>query len=200
MKIINKMRVVNNLPHLSTKLCSIWLFLSFFSAETMALDINASSEIKAVVYIASPKVGTLLQLRGIAGKGVLVSREVFGKQIIVKQQDNTHCVAAPIRFAAGDFGGSAIGIQSIDSIRLLIYSDKVANRLIAGDEIVSEDYDITDQSDARLGDIKIESGLTLSYGFVLNPGEWSWSSMFGLDKQQVTCPFFQDGASLYRPT
>jgi len=27
---------------------------------------------------------------------------------------------------------------------LLIYSDKVANKLIAGEEIVSEDYDITD--------------------------------------------------------
>jgi hypothetical protein len=155
----------------------------------MALDISGSSEIKAVVYIASPKVGTLLQLRGIAGKGVLVSREAPGRQIIVKQQGHTHCVSAPIRFAAGDFGGSAIGIQSINSIRLLIYSDKVANKLIAGEEIVSEDYDITDQSDARLGDIRIESGLTLSYGFVLNPGEWSWSSVFGWDKENVDCAF-----------
>ena len=187
MKIINKIKAVNNYPHLSTKLCSFWLFLSLFSAETMALDISAPSEIKAVVYIASPKVGTLLQLRGIAGKGVLVFREESVRRAIVKQQGNTHCISAPIRFAAGDFGGSAIGIQSINSIRLLIYSDKVANKLIAGEEIVSEDYDITDQSDARLGDIKIESGLTLSYGFVLNPGEWSWSSVFGLDQKDVDC-------------
>ena len=169
------MKTVNNLPHLSTMLCSILLLLALFSAETSAADI------KAVVYIDSPKAGTLLQLRGIAGKGVLIFQEASTKQ------SRDLCVSAPIRFAAGDFGGSTVGIQSTEAIRLVIYSDNVAEKLKAGDEVVSEDYDITDQNDARLGDIKIESGLTLSYGFVLNPGEWSWSSVFGLDRKTVDC-------------
>ncbi|MBU2237081.1 MAG: hypothetical protein KJ609_08880, partial [Gammaproteobacteria bacterium] len=91
---------------------------------------------------------------------------------------------------AGDFGGDSIGIQSVEPIRLLIYSDKVAEKLVRGDEVVSEDYVITDHSDAELGDIKIESGLTLSYGFVLNPGEWSWSSVFGWDREDIGCELF----------
>ena len=97
------------------------------------------------------------------------------------------CVSSPIRFAAGDFGGDSIGIPSIEPIRLLIYSNKVAEILLDGDEVVSEDHVITNHSDTELGDIKIESGLTLSYGFVLNPGEWSWSSVFGWDREDIGC-------------
>jgi len=182
MKNTNKLKTVNNLPHLSTVLCSFWLLLVLFSVEISANSTKTSSDIKAVVYIESPKVGTLLQLRGIAGKGVFIAREVS-----IKQQDDVLCTSAPIRFAAGDFGGSTVGIHSTDAIRLIIYSDKVAEKLIDGDEVVSDDYDITDQADMRLGDIKIESGLTLSYGFVLNPGEWSWPSVFGLDHEKVDC-------------
>ncbi|MBD5770873.1 hypothetical protein [Marinomonas colpomeniae] len=188
------MKTVNNLPHLSTILCSLMLFLWLFSTGTSAsivksavngddsIESQISKEIKAIVYIESPKVGALMYLRGIAGKGELISRSS-----LEKQQDNTRCISAPIRFAAGDFNGSSIGIDSTDAIRLTIYSDEVANQLIAGDEVVSEDFDITDSSEGRLGDIKIESGLTLSYGFVLNPGEWSWSSLFGNDKENTSC-------------
>jgi hypothetical protein len=167
-------------------LCSILLLLSVSacSSEVKNADQNDLAfldNIKAVVYIESPKVGTLLQLRGIAGKGVLIAKKDN------RQEEQTACVSSPIRFAAGDFGGDSIGIQSVESIQLLIYSNKVAEKLIAGDEVVSEHYVITDQNDALLGDIKIESGLTLNYGFVLNPGEWSWSSVFGLDHEKVDC-------------
>ncbi|WP_394182897.1 hypothetical protein [Marinomonas posidonica] len=180
------MKNVNNLPHLSTMLCSILLLflVSACSRETTNADQNSmafSDNIKAVVYIESPKVGTLLQLRGIAGKGVLIAKKDN------RQEEQTTCVSSPIRFAAGDFNGDSIGIQSVEPIRLLIYSDKVTEKLIGGDEVVSEHYVITDQSKPQLGDIKIESGLTLSYGFVLNPGEWSWASVFGLDHDEVGC-------------
>lgn len=180
------MKDVNNLPHLSTMLCAILLLLSV-SARSNEVDntdrnhVVIPENIKAVVYIESPKMGTLLQLRGIAGKGVLLSK------MDAQQGVPTSCVFLPIRFAAGDFSGESISIQSVKPIRLLVYSDKVAKKLMGGDEIVSDDYIITDQKDAELGDIKIESGLTLSYGFVLNPGEWSWSSVFGLDPVDIGC-------------
>ncbi|UTV99958.1 hypothetical protein KDW99_02075 [Marinomonas rhizomae] len=191
------MKDVNNFPHLSTMLCAILLLLSISacSSELESADkdhLATTESLKAVVYIDSPKVGTLLQLRGIAGKGVLISKKSN------RQEDQATCVSAPIRLAAGDFSGDSIGIQSAEPIRLLIYSDKVAEKLIAGDEVVSEHYVITDQNDAGLGDIKIESGLTLSYGFVLNPGEWSWSSVFGLDHQDVNCSL--KSYALNRPT
>ncbi|PYF82293.1 hypothetical protein DFP75_103119 [Marinomonas alcarazii] len=189
------MKDVNNLPHLSTTLCSILLLLSVSACSREAKnsdqsDFALSDNIKAVVYIESPKVGTLLQLRGIAGKGVLIAKKDN------RQEELAACVSSPIRFAAGDFGGDSIGIDSVEPIRLLIYSNKVAERLIAGDEVVSEHYVITNQSDDQLGDIKIESGLTLSYGFVLNPGEWSWSSVFGLDHQDVNCSLNSNALNL----
>ncbi|OPX56047.1 hypothetical protein SAMN02745127_00096 [Oceanospirillum multiglobuliferum] len=140
-------------------------------------NLSDSTNVKGVVYIASPKVGTLLQLRGIAGKGLL----------IVRQQNTERCMASPIKLAAGDFGGTSIAINTNTPIRLLIYSDEVVSKLRAGDEVVSESYKVTDQSEASLGDIKIKSGLTLSYGFVLNPGEWSWASFFGNEDKTVHC-------------
>jgi hypothetical protein len=133
--------------------------------------------IKGVVDIESPTVGTLLQLRGVAGKGILT----------VKQETPDTCVSVPVRLAAGDFGGESIGIHSSAAIRLVINSSEVANKLLSGDEVVSEDYDVTQLSDSQRGDIKIESGLDSSYGFVLNPGEWFWSSWFGLDQTEVSC-------------
>ncbi len=143
-------------------------------------------DIKGVVYITSPKVGTLLQLQGIVGKGVFIvksTREEKGVET---------CLSAPIRVAAGGFGGASIGIRSSEAIQLVIYSSAVANRLLLDSEIFSEEYDVTVPSDARLGDIKIVSGLNLSHGFVLNPVEWSWSSLLGTSKESVACDVMFD--------
>lgn len=184
------MKGVNNLPHLFTLVCTLLVFLTL-PAYSHATNSTGSTEqderampddIKGVVIIESPKTGTLLQLRGIAGRGMLIARETF-----TQQQDEAHCVSVPMRFAAGDFGGSTSGIRTAEPIQLMIYDDEVVQKLITGDEVVSEDYDITGQNEARLGDIKIISGLTLSYGFVLNPGEWSWLSMFGQAQDEVSC-------------
>lgn len=144
---------------------------------TGQLTQELTSDVMGVVTIESPKVGTLLQLRGIAGKG----------RLTVRQEGVDTCLSSPIRLAAGDFGGSNIGIHSSGRIRLVIYSPEVADKLISGVEITSEDYKVTELSDEQLGDIKIGSGLSLNYGFVLNPGEWSWSSLFGRAKKTVNC-------------
>jgi hypothetical protein len=175
------MKTVNNLPHLSTVL-SVFMLVLFVSAcshedalvEKTFVD---SDGIKGIVRITSPKAGSLLHLRGIVGKG----------EFITQREDRDGCISIPIRFAAGDFEGSNISIQSVDSINLAIYSNEAARKLIVGHEVVSEDYHVTDPSNALLGDIHIESGLTLSYGFVLNPGEWSWSSLMSSAHTKTSC-------------
>lgn len=187
------MRTVDNLPHLSTMLCSFIALFTLSGCNSVSdasasgsSSFSQSDRVKGVVLIESPKMGSLLYLRGIAGKGALtfkasasnVSRERLGKH---------QCMSTPIRFAAGDFSGSSIGINNVESIRLLIYSDEIMDKLMSGDEVVSKDYLVTDQKENSHGDVKIESGLTLNYGFVLNPGEWSWSSLFGLDQEKVNC-------------
>jgi hypothetical protein len=145
-----------------------------------------SDRVKGVVLIESPQMGSLLYLRGIAGKGTLTFIDSMSNTTN-ERQSKRQCVSAPIRFAAGDFSGSSIGIHSVESIRLLIYSDEIMDKLMSGDEVVSKDYLVTDPKENSHGDIKIESGLTLNYGFVLNPGEWSWSSLFGENQEQVDC-------------
>lgn len=175
------MKTVNNLPHLSTVLYSFLLIVSVSacSSEEALVEkerIN-SDEIKGIVQIDHPKAGSLLHLRGIAGKGEFITRR--------KNRDG--CVSIPIRFAAGDFEGSNISIQYVDSIKLAIYSDEAAKKLIFGNEVVSENYHVTDTSNPQLGDIRIESGLTLSYGFVLNPEEWSWSSLISSGHTRASC-------------
>jgi hypothetical protein len=179
------MKKSNKLPYVHTVLSLLFVSASI-SACSSGFDSAQSAwsnqypdmdEIKGMVYIESPKVGTLLQLRGLAGKGMLT----------IRQDEAESCVSVPVRLAAGDFGGSNIGVRPSGAIRLLIYSSEVANKLLSGEEIISEKYDVTELSDFRHGDIKIEYGLNISYGFVLNPGEWFWSSLFGLDQKIGPC-------------
>jgi hypothetical protein len=166
-------------------LCSFLLVLSLFSVETRAstwktsTNIHDSKDIKGMVLIESPKVGALLQLRGIVGKG----------RLIFRTDHSQICVSVPIRLAAGYFGGLNLGFEDIERVQLTIYSDDIMEELIRGEEIISEDYQVTNQREETLGDIQINSGLTLDYGFVLNPGEWSWASLFGWDKEKVDCMF-----------
>ncbi|RBO80258.1 hypothetical protein [Marinomonas aquiplantarum] len=177
------MKGVNNLPHLSTMLClfcTMTLLSACHSAEEELAEGTVfgqiSTQVNALVVIPSPKVGTLFNLRGVAGKGQMIAQ--------TSQHD---CVAMPIRFAAGDFGGTKVGIYDGQPIRLRIYQKDIAQRLLSGDEVTSEHYRVKAVGDGVLGDIQIESGLGLDYGFVLNPGEWSWGSILGLHKERVSC-------------
>lgn len=181
------MKHANKFSHFSSVICLSLIFVSLSacsgdSKKTLLAGVKKPAatelgQIKAIVDIASPKVGTLLQLRGIVGKG----------RLTVKQSGTDSCVSMPLRFVAGDFGGSTIGINSSGPIRLVIYSNSVVNKLLSGDEVVSENYDITVVSDKQTGDIQIDSGMGKGYGFVLNPGESPWAALFGLSKEVSGC-------------
>jgi hypothetical protein len=107
--------------------------------------------------------------------------------LVTKQINKQTCFTSRLRLAAGDFGGSNVSVYSSDPIRLNIYSQEIVEKLSSGVKIVSEDYLITEHFEEGFGDIQIISGLNLSHGFVLNPGEWSWSTIFGIKKKEVSC-------------
>lgn len=152
-------------------------------------DLGKTNPIKAVVHIESPKFANLLQLRGMVGKGHLIIKE--SEQLANQKIENTSwCTSLPIRLAAGGIGyTSALQTPTSENsrIRLAIYSNDVVRKLKKGEEIVSEEYRVTRPIDDQLGDIRIQSGLESMDSFVLNPGEWSWFSMFRNEKQRVSC-------------
>jgi len=178
------MKTVNNLPHLSTKLCLfiVVLLLSGCGTPESSLKLTStedaflSNDIKGIVIIEAPKIGSLLHLRGIAGKG----------ELITNQDGSAQCASSSIKFVAGDFGGSSIGIETRKPIRLVIYSDDIINRLIQGDKVVSKHYEVTNQQDDHHGDIRIESGLASSYGFVLREDSDTWPSWLE-STQKIHC-------------
>ncbi|ADZ89689.1 hypothetical protein [Marinomonas mediterranea] len=151
------------------------LSLSACSSATVKAPVSIPEDALGVVFIDSPTVGSLLYLRGIAGKGELIRKE-----------SHDLCYRSALRIAAGDFNGEGISIKDANTIVLAVYDPKAIKRLKEGDEIVSEDYDISVSGEPH-GDIEIISGLSLSQGFVLNPGEWSLSFLFGINEERISC-------------
>lgn len=129
-----------------------------------------------MIFIESPKRGTLVRLQGIVGRGELVAN----------QSDGT-CVSVAIRIASGNFNGHGVGISGAESIHLVIHSKVITERLLAGEEVVSQHHTVGFRDAEPASDIQIASGLSVSDEFVLNPGEWSWTSLFGLAKTEVAC-------------
>jgi hypothetical protein len=130
-----------------------------------------------VAYIDAPRVATLLQLRGLTGSGT----------VILKSDDSHDCLTIPIRFVAGDFGGEGISTNETDPIRLILRSPRVAGALAAGDDVVSDMYRISAQLDDPEADIIIQTGLSESHGFVLNPGSSIVADIFGAATSRVAC-------------
>ena len=132
-----------------------------------------------VIYVESPKSGNLFQLHGTVGKGVAVLRE----------RNQTRCFVKTIKIAAGGFDGKGISINKSEPIRLIVYSENLAETLLSGEEVVSDTITVKNRlmlSDP--GDILIESGLGEEQGFVLNPSEWSLFNLFGTaDNSTVSC-------------
>ena len=85
----------------------------------------------------------------------------------------------PIRLVAGDFGGDDISIQGTSPIRLILRSARVADALADGDDVVSDMYRVSSRQDDDDADIIIQSGLSESHGFVLNPGGSVVADVFG---------------------
>ncbi len=178
------MNIRNSWPHyriIPRSLLVLAVLTSLFSiatAEPFSLaGFPQPEQIKGVVFIDSVKEGSLLQLKGMAGKGVLV----------VPVKEASRCASLSLRFVAGDFDGSSIGIHAAEPIRLVIYSERVTTALAAGHDIVSEDYNVTTQSDNTLGDIKVSASPDSKFGFVLNLGKWPWSGLFGNRTKPVEC-------------
>ena len=130
-----------------------------------------------VVQVDTPRVATLLQLRGVMGRGTAIMRS----------EDNQECLSLPIRFIAGDFGGDNISAHTTKSIRLIIQTAAVSKALARGDDIVSDMYRISSQMNDSSADIIIESGLSDSHGFVLNPGTSVVADIFGTTANRTNC-------------
>ena len=150
-----------------------------------AVQTEAGQQIPAgahgVAYIDAPRVATLLQLRGVTGSGI----------VILKSDDGHDCLTAPIRFVAGDFGGDGISASATSPIRLILQSQRVASALAAGDDVVSDMYRITTLPDDPEADIIIQSGLSESNGFVLNPGSSIAADIFGATISRTACSELQ---------
>ena len=81
---------------------------------------------------------------------------------------------------------SFVDIKEAAPILLAVYDPDVMAALAEGDEIVSEDYQISVLGEPH-GDVEILHGLFPGQGFVLNPGEWSLFFWLGKASVKVKC-------------
>ena len=130
-----------------------------------------------VVQIQTPRVANLLQLRGVMGSGTA----------IIRSDDNQDCQSLQLRFVAGDFGGDSVSTHAAIPIRLILRSARVSNALARGEDVVSDMYVISSQMNDFDADIIIESGLSESHGFVLNPGTSVIADVFGSTTSRLSC-------------
>jgi hypothetical protein len=146
-----------------------------------ALQTEAGQRIPAeaygVVLIDAPREAKLLQLRGVMGHGTASLRT----------DDSHDCLTVPIRFVAGDFGGEGISANATKPIRLILRSPRVARALAGGEDVVSDMYRISSLKDDPDADIIIQSGLSESHGFVLNPGSSIVADIFGAAASRTAC-------------
>ena len=146
-----------------------------------AIQTEAGQQIPAgafgVVQIDAPRVATLLQLRGVMGRGTA----------ILKSGKYRDCLTLPIRFVAGDFGGDGISAHAAKPIRLIIRSARVAKALADGEDVVSDMYRISSLKDDPKADLIIQGGLSESHGFVLNPGNSVVADIFGVTAGHTAC-------------
>lgn len=129
-----------------------------------------------IVEIKRPRQATLLQLRGMAGLG----------DVILRSHDSRYCLTFPLRFVAGDFGGTTISAHRVEPAVLLLKSRRVAKALANGRDVVSDMYRVGSEEMADV-DIVIKSGLNGDYGFVLNPGSGIMAEIWGVDSHRIAC-------------
>ncbi|SNT39525.1 hypothetical protein SAMN04488078_11361, partial [Antarctobacter heliothermus] len=123
----------------------------------------------------------------------------MGSGIVNLKSDDRHdCLTVPIRFVAGDFGGEGISSSATKPIGLFIQSPRVASALAGGDDVVSDMYRISTQPDDPEADIIIQSGLSESHGFVLNPGSSILADIFGAATSRTACSELQAKGALLR--
>ena len=129
----------------------------------------------AVITIPNPREASLLQLHGYVGSGTALLR-IEGQ-----------CHSMPVRFVAGDFGGSRVSTVRSGPIRLRIHRAKTVQLLYDGTDLVSEDHGVVVGTAGQTADIAIESGLSAETSFVINPGQSVWADLFGVKPTPVPC-------------
>ena len=132
---------------------------------------------RGVAYIESPRQASLFNLRGTAGRGV----------IVIRDDETEGCLLIAVRLVAGDFGGDSIQTKTAEPIRLALRSERVVEALARGDDVVSDMFRVTAEQDDPEADIRILSGLTGTEGFVLNPGGSIAADVFGVRSEQTPC-------------
>lgn len=128
------------------------------------------------VSVERPREVSLLQLRGIAGRG----------QVVLRTDEPGECLTLPIRFVAGDLNGVTIEGHLAEPIHFVIKSREVARALAKGHDVVSDDYTVSNASKPST-DIILHSGLDESFGFVINPGRNIWGDIFGVRADRLPC-------------
>lgn len=128
-----------------------------------------------IVHINRPREMTLLQLRGMAGSGLALLRLDDG------------CIAIPLRFVAGDFGGDSISARRASPIRIAIQSQEALDALLEGDDLVSDMYEVSNVMGSPGADLVLLDGLTARHGFVINPGRSLVDDIFGVQGIYVPC-------------
>lgn len=151
------------------------------SPTSIAVQTETGQQIPAgaygVVQIESPRVANLLQLRGVMGRGTA----------IIRSQDSRDCQSLQLRFVAGDLAGNGVSARAAQPIRLILQSARVSTALARGEDVVSDMYVISSRMNDSDADIIIESGLSESHGFVLNPGTSIVADVFGSTTSRLSC-------------
>ncbi len=146
----------------------------------MAVQTEAGQRIPAgaygIVEIKNPVEATLLQLRGLAGRG----------DVVLRGDESGMCISFPLRLVAGDFGGDAISGRRTSSVLLVLRSRRVTEALARGEDIVSDMYRVSKEEGAD-ADIIIKTGLNADHGFVLNPGSNILADIFGVETHRIAC-------------
>lgn len=132
---------------------------------------------RGVAYVESPRQASLFNLRGTAGRGV----------IVIRDDETEGCRLIAVRLVAGDFGGDSIQTKTAEPIRLALRSERVVEVLARGDDVVSDTFRVTAEQNDPDADIRILSGLTGTEGFVLNPGGSIAADIFGVRSERTPC-------------
>jgi hypothetical protein len=166
----------NKLSHIYTCTGLIAVNLATLSGAAWADPAMTSErDSLAVITIPNPREASLLQLRGYVGAGTALLR-IEGQ-----------CHSMPVRFVAGDFGGSRVSTVQSGPIRLRITRAKTVQLLYDGTDLVSEDHGVVVGTAEQTADIVIESGLSAETGFVINPGQSVLADLFGVKPTPVPC-------------
>ena len=129
-----------------------------------------------LVEIAQVHSGTLLQLRGMAGRG----------QATLRLLEHGVCITIPLRFVAGDFGGRDGSDHPTGPVRLALHDPALVRAMVNGQDIVSDRFAVGSGAGSA-GEIRILSGLDDSFGFVLNPGLNFWAEIVGPRPIPASC-------------